>query len=214
MSDRVLPANMLSPFLLSLGRHPNGFLVEDYEKYSPVFNLASIIDNIIAKAVVVGSLQGIRQSHYNHQSMLRDKKIRVSDPLEVGSVVYHHVPKGIKYRLWDGPFIVVGHDERMNHRLQRAVMGKKQDINFSNPKVDVECPLDQLKHIKDLSYKSFEDWTDSNKILEHRINKSGVYTYRVRFAYLHPVFDTWLKEDDFRDATIVKEYNKSLQCKK
>lgn len=210
LNTKIHPVNGLSPFQLVYNRLPNGLLFENYLEFTPNYNLASYIDDALHHASILRGLLDKRDEAYAEQCRKRDAKLRLSEPLKIGSIVYYHNPKGLKYMLWEGPYFVVDHDKRGNHTIKKVKFGVDTVDQFTlNERETLTRPLDQLKVAKYLKLEDFVHWSYNHKIVGHK-DQNGERYYQFRFANTSPLYDQFLTAAELCDAELVDEYESSL----
>ena len=113
--------------------------------------------------------------------------------------------------LWDGPYIVIGHDEHDNHIVKQLKGGRGAIV------LDRVFPREQIKVLGYRSTSSVEDTRFIEAVLDERESQDpfaavGETQYLVKFRGYDDVKDRrWLNEVDFDDPTIILNYKATLK---
>ena len=135
-----------------------------------------------------------------------DSKHSIDVRVPVGTHVFVKVVRNDKsHSIWEGPYIVTGHDDRDNHVVKQLKGGRGALT------LDRVFPREQLKVLKYRSTNTVDDVRFIEKILD-REGSPGSYRYLVKYrGYEDPKDQCWLDEVDFDDKTLFQRYNSTLR---
>ena len=122
LNTRIHPSSKLSPFQVMFNRLSNGMVFENASFVNPDASKDVLLSSLHHILTLI-SIRDYKDAYYSRQSSMRDSSVRCVKPLPIGSIVFFHVPKGLKYNPFEGPFHVTGHDKRFNHIISDIVFG-------------------------------------------------------------------------------------------
>ena len=130
---------------------------------------------------------------------------------EVGTHVFvKNVRKDKSTPIWDGPYIVIGHDDRDNHILKQLKGG------LGAIELDRAYPREQIKVIGYRSTDCVEDKRFIEAILDERESEvpgadQNDTEYLVKFRGYEDKKDLrWLSEEDFDDLSLISNYKATI----
>lgn len=208
LNTRIHPANRLSPFQLVFNRIPNAFLPRLAVKLPPSFSVASFLDDALHQLKAWNGVASLRNHHYALQAKKLDDSRRVSDPIPIGAIVFYQKnPKGLKFSPWQGPYVVVGHDEHNNHVIKAITYGLPgaQQLDPEVKAHTISLPRDRLKATPQFNLDEFVHWYNKDTIVGHSYI-DNVLHYRVRRAHHPPLFDQDISHHELKGHPLVDAY--------
>lgn len=104
---------------------------------------------------------------------------------------------------FEGPFVVIGVDDRGNHNLQTLMGGKDGAI-----KKEKGVPLDRIKPVK---YAGFHDLENTRTIVEISDEKGTEDETSYLVKFLGSKKSVWISENDILDHGVIEKYHKEIE---
>ncbi len=187
-----------TPYALMFGRKFNwdGDRLEEITSTDEGLNLWKEKQKDLAK-IVYPSVAEKSQQQKKLTNERRDKRKRIVNALDVGTVVYaRNVNRASKWEpLYEGPLVVVGQDDRGAYAL-RGAEDKLYDRHFA---------MDQLKVVRGIKFK--EQFV-VEKILDDRMTARGK-EYLVKWKNYDDDQNTWEPLAMFLDWKIINMYERA-----
>lgn len=98
---------------------------------------------------------------------------------------------------------------KLEYKMTDIKIMKDYQYDFLNSIINNnEIFIEDNVHVSD---KNQEKHYEVQYIISHRLNKNGIKEYFVKWKGYKKIYNSWVKECDFDDKTILDEYNKDIE---